>query len=304
MYDTEFILDAFNNILPKMPDNVTLKMSHWSTCPLPGNAPNISLRDLDIVQPLLLPWLCEAEGSVLWADGLVLFQRDPAILLEGNCAKPYYGIKNVLLHRELNKPEMRRVLGAYEVFPTRDFPLDSTTMVINLKAAREACSPKQICGVVSELRARYHLIEPDREIGKQRTKRRKTPVAAGYLLENQAFRAHLLNRLNIDSLPMEDASHAVDSVGTALWLNEDWAREWKTAETPAAVYLEYGKPPLLGSNQRFGSAYWRQARKSDIYEVLLAEVLEPEGLSLKETLFPEGSKRNRIARSLLRKLRK
>lgn len=304
LYDIEFILDAFNNILPKMPDNVTLKMSHWSTCSFPGNASSVSLEDLDVAQPLLLPWLCKTEGSVLWVDGLALFQRDPAVLVKGNCAKPYYGIKNVLLHRELNKPEARRVLGAYGLSPTHDLPLDSTTMVINLNAARETYSPEQVCDIVSEFRARYRLIEPDREIGKQRTQRRKTPVAAGYLLENQAFRAHLLNRLSVDPLSMEDVSHAVDSADTALWLNEDWALEWKAAENPALVYLEYGKPPLLSSNQRFGSAYWRQARKSDIYEVLLAEVLEPEGSSLKETLFPEGSKRNRIARSLLRKLRK
>ena len=70
---------------------------------------------------------------------------------------------------------------------------------------------------------------------------------------------------------------------------------------PVAVYLEYGKPPILNANQRFGSIYWKQARKSDIYEVLLGEVLEPDGLSLKESLFPEGSKRKRIIKKLLGK---
>ena len=71
------------------------------------------------------------------------------------------------------------------------------------------------------------------------------------------------------------------------------------------MYLEYGKPPILNANQRFGNLYWKQARKSDVYEVLLGEVLEPEEtVSLKTALFPEGSKRKKLARNLLGRIKR
>lgn len=301
LYDTEFILDAFNNIVPNMPDNLILKKTHWSTCAIPKDCSDLSIKDLDLIQPLLLPWITESIGSALWLDGLIVFNDDPAKLLGNNQNDAYGCIRNVLLHRELNKPQTRHFLGDYNLSPKCNEILDTTTMVVNFAQAREKYSAEQICGVVSELRSQYRLIEPEREIGKPPTQKKKTPVASGYLLENQAFRAHILNKLNVASLGFSDASHAVDVADTAAWLNEEWSKEWLAATNPVAVYLEYGKPPILNANQRFGSIYWKQARKSDIYEVLLGEVLEPDGLSLKESLFPEGSKRKRIIKKLLGK---
>ena len=177
-------------------------------------------------------------------------------------------------------------------------------MVINFAQAREEYSLNQIYDVLSDLRSKYHVIEPEREIGKPLTQKKKTPIAAGYLLENQAFRAHVLSDLGVGSLPFTDASHAVDVVDTAAWLNEDWSGAWLAADSPTLVYLEYGKPPTLHANQRFRSDYWKQARKSDIYEVLLAEVLEPEVVTPWSSLFPDGSKRKKIAKSIFGKFGK
>lgn len=301
LYDTEFILDAFNNILPKMPLNVILRKAHWASCSIPQETPSLSTKDLDLIQPLLLPWLNNDNLSYLWVDGLVVFRDDPAIIMESNREKAYYCIKNVLLHRELNKPQTACFLGSYELNPKNDPILDLTVTVVNSVQARKEFSPTQICDVVTNLRSRYSLIEPDREIGKPPTQRKKTPVASGYLLENQAFRTHILKRLNIESLSFECATHAVDVVDAASWLNENWFREWVKVSNPMAIYYEYGKPPVLNANQRFGSTYWKQARKSEIYEVLLGEVLEPEKESLKETFFPEGSRRNKLIKRILRR---
>lgn len=304
LYDTEFILDAFNNIVPKLPNNLVLKKAHWSTCSIVEDLSDLSIKDLDLIQPLLIPWMIAGDSSALWIDGLAIFGKDPATLIENNRKESYYGIKNALLHRELNKPQTKHFLGDYGLSPRNDEILDSSVMVVNCAQAREQYSPKQLRDVVIKLRSKYRVIELEPEIGKPPTLKKKTPVAPGYLLENQAFRAHILQEINTRSLSFADASHAIDTADTAAWLNESWSIEWLAADNPAIVYLEYGKPPILNANQRFGSVYWKQARKSDIYEVLLGEVLEPDVVSLKSALFPDGSKRKKIAKSLLGKFGK
>lgn len=304
LYDTEFILDAFSNIVPELPDNLVLHKTHWSTCSLPDDATDISLKDLDLIQPLLLPWLNESFSSVLWIDGLALFTEDPVVLLGNKQSSAYYCIKNALLHRELNKPNTYHFLGQYKLDPKKDRILDMTALVVNCPMARNLYSASELCQIVAELREKYCLIEPEQEIGKSPSDKKKTPVAPGYLLENQAFRAHVLNRIEVQELPFTDVSYAIDAVDTATWLNEDWSSEWKAAEKPILVYLEYGKPPILNANQRFGNLYWKQARKSEIYEVLLGEVLEPDMAPFGTSLFPEGSKRRKIAKSLMRVIRR
>ena len=103
LYDAEFILDAFNNILPSLPGNLHIVKTHWSNFVCPTEFADLSLKNMDIVQPLLLPWLTNSEEPMLWIDGLVVFNADPALLLEEE-KKAYSCAKNVLLHRELNKP--------------------------------------------------------------------------------------------------------------------------------------------------------------------------------------------------------
>lgn len=300
LYDTEFILDAFNNILPSLPSNLRIAKTHWSNFVCPAELTDLSLKNMDIVQPLLLPWLTNSEEPMLWIDGLVVFNADPALLLEEE-KKAYSCAKNVLLHRELNKPLTKNFLGDYNLTPKDDLILDTAVTVINPKLAKQNYTSDEICGAVNTLRSKYRLIEPEKEIGKPPTQRKKTPIAPGYLLENQAFRAHLLLELNVAELSFGEVSYAVDVVDTAAWLNEEWANDWISEENPIAVYLEYGKPPILNANQRFGNLYWKQARKSDVYEVLLGEVLEPEeAVPLKIALFPEGSKRRKLVKALFR----
>lgn len=304
LYDTEFILDAFNNVLPTLPHNVHLVKTHWSNFPCPIELTNLSVKDLDIVQPLLLPWLTDDERPALWLDGLVVFNDDPALLLKDR-GQAFSCVRNVLLHRELNKPATKRFLGDYGLSPRTDRILDTTITVIDPKLMKRDRSVDEIRDAVALARSRYRVIEPEREIGKPPTKKKKTPVAPGYLLENQAFRAHILLMLGAGELSFKEASHAVDTVDTATWLNEDWSKEWSCEDNPVAVYLEYGKPPILNANQRFGSLYWKQARRSDIYEVILSEALEQEeGISLKHALFPEGTRRKKMVRSLLGKIKR
>ena len=228
-----------------MPPNIIIRKAHWASCFIPSEMPGLSTKDLDLIQPLLLPWLNSTNSSFLWVDGLVIFQDDPATILVDNREKAYYCIKNVLLHRELNKPQTASFLGDYKLSPKSDEILDLTLAVINSTQAKEDYSVVQICDVVADLHSKFRLIEPEREIGKPPTQKKKTPVASGYLLENQAFRAHILKSLNVESLLFRYATHAVDKVDTTAWLNEEWSQEWKEANNPAAIYYEYGKPPMM-----------------------------------------------------------
>lgn len=305
LYGFDFVLDGFLNALDDVPSNVSFKALQWSSFPLTSNLLKISLKDFDMIQPLLLPWAgVEGSRSVLWIDGLVLFKQDPAAMLDELTSQPYYCQKNVLLHLELNKPVTKNFLGDYHLSARTDRIVDCAISVINPDLARQQYDVEQIYDVVRQCRAQYRTIEPLREIGKKKSKKRKTPIAPGYLLENQAFRVYVLNQLQVAELPLSIATFGLDLVDTPMWLNADWATEWQKASNPVLVYYKYAKPPMITTNQRFAEDYWRYARQSSLYEVLLAEVLEPDDVIRGDSsLLPQGSKRREFARRVWHKLR-
>lgn len=305
LHEEDFVFDAVLNALEVIPENLTLKNSHWSVFDCPSEVAGLSLTDLDILQPLLLPWLSAGYGKVLWIDGLALFQDDPAKLLGDRNGKAgaFSCMQNILLQRELNKPTTRYVLDGYHLDARVDKILDVTAMVIDSDRARRECDPGKITEALARLRSECTFVAPRRPEYDPAV-RRRTEVPSAYLLGNQAFRARLLSSVGVAALPFEAVSTCVDLPDTMLWANEATARSWKEAQRPTIVYPEYAKPPLLTVSHRFGGAFWIAARSTTVYEVLMAEELEPDIPSAKRLLFPEGSKRRRIASKMIRKLRK
>lgn len=299
LHEIDFVLDAFRNILPFLPSNLSISYAHWASLPILDQVPSLNLKDLDLVHPLLLSWF--EETPFLWVDGLAIFQADPKEVIDSSDRYAFYCLRNVLLHRELNKPLTKHFLGDYGVSPKKDNILDTTIMVVNSDLARREYEVGDICALLERLRKEKRAIQPTREIGKIPNKKKKTPIAPGYLLENQAFRACFLNEIGVADLPFNTVSHAVDYADTASWLNEDWSKEWRLASSPSIIYLEYGKPPILNANQRFGSIFWQLARQLKCYEVLLGEELEPEEASFKSALFPDGSRRKKVLKKILRR---
>ena len=304
LHEVDFVFDTVLNALKAIPDNLIIKHSQWSVFDCPQEVATLSLDDFDIAQPLLLPWLSSGYENVLWIDGLALFQDDPAQMLnavDGDSA--FVCMQNILLQRELNKPTTRYFLSEYGLDTRVDEILDTTVMAINSKIAREAVDPALIVNELQKLRGEYRYTQPKRPEYKPEV-RKRTEVPSAYLLGNQAFRAQLLSVIGAMPLPFENVSTCIDLPDTMTWANEDTARAWKAARHPTIVYPEYGKPPLLSGSHRFGGAFWIAARDTTVYEVLLAEELEPDAPSAKRLLFPEGSKRRRIASKMIRKFRK
>ena len=304
LHEVDFIFDTVLNALKTIPSNLTIRHSQWSVFEYPQELAALSLTDFDIAQPLLLPWLSMSYGNVLWIDGLALFRDDPVRLFESSVDNDagFICMQDILLQRELNKPATHCFLSEYQLDTRIDEILDTTVMVIDSDRARKSSSSVQIINELHALRGRFAYAQPKRPEYKPEI-RKRTEVPSAYLLGNQAFRSRLLLAVGAKSMPFEKVSTAIDLSDTMLWANEDAAREWKAAQHPVLVYPEYGKPPLLSSSHRFGGAFWIAARDTTVYEVLLAEELEPDLPSAKKLLFPEGSKRRRIASKLMRKLR-
>lgn len=303
LHEVDFVFDTVLNALKTVPSNLIIRHSQWSVFEYPQDLAALSLTDFDIAQPLLLPWLSLSYENVLWIDGLALFRDDPVRLLESDVDDTaFVCMQNILLQRELNKPATRYFLDEYQLDTRIDEILDTTVMTIDSDRARRSSSPVQIINALQALRGRFAYVQPKRPEYKPEV-RKRTEVPSAYLLGNQAFRSRLLSAVGAKSMPFEKVSTAIDLPDTMLWANENAAREWKAAQHPALVYPEYGKPPLLSGSHRFGGAFWIAARDTTVYEVLLAEELEPALPSAKKLLFPEGSKRRRIVNKLMRKLR-
>lgn len=303
LHEIDFIFDTVANALQDVPENLVLKHSQWSVFDCPSEVAKLSLADFDIVQPLLLPWLSAGYGKVLWIDGLALFQGDPAGLLGNDGTPAFLCMQNILLQRELNKPTTRYFLDEYHLDARVDGILDVTAMVIDSDRARQEYDPGKITEALARLRGECMFVASKRPECDPAA-RRRTEVPSAYLLGNQAFRARLLSSVGVAALSFEAVSTCVDLPDTMLWANETTARSWKETQHPVIVYPEYAKPPLLSASHRFGGAFWIAARSTTVYEVLMAEELEPDIPSAKRLLFPEGSKRRRLASKMIRKLRK
>ncbi len=303
LHEEDFVFESVLNAIDAFPDNVRICHSQWSVFRCPFEIPDLSLSDFDILQPLLIPWLSGGYGRVIWIDGLAIFQDDPARLIDGiQSDMPYACMQNILLQRELNKPAMSNVLDEYKLDVRSDVILDTTIMVVNSVTARQEMNPKVLADQLTTLRNECAYLNPKREEYKPEI-RKKTEVPSAYLLGNQAFRARLLRLAQSAPIAFDEVSTSLDLADTGLWANEETSWAWKRAQRPLLIYPEYGKPPLLSASHRFRKEFWMVARNTSVYEVLLAEELEPAAPSLRRFLLPEGSQRRKLISKLVKKFR-
>lgn len=302
LYSNNFQLAEFNSVNLEIPGNVNLQLTNWSNMPLGKQGAAVSLQDLDIAQPLLLPWLFDALGRYVWIGGLAVFNDDPAKLLASVQDKPFAALRNALLQRELNKPASKGLLASYALNPVTDEILDTTFMVVDSASARQFLTVDALVSAVADVRRSLADIAYESEVGKPLSVKKEQVDNPGYSLGNQAFRAQLLIRVGAQALDFVAVSYSLNVIDTTTWLSEDWAKQWRAAASPVAVYLEAAKAPVLDVNQRFANLYWQSARNSAVYEIALAEALRPQGKSLKQRLFPRGSKRRAFAVRIARLL--
>lgn len=304
LHEENFVYQNLEIALPSLPDNLVVSQAHWTEVPLLSEWADLSIEDLDVVEPVLLPWLSALDHPILWIDGLTAFAQDPARLLDSlraDSAPAAYGLQNVLLQRELNKPENRSVCERYELTTRRDCFTDSTVMLLDPVRMREQHTPSEVAKVFCELkRMNAPIPSPKPRFGEVRKPDFKLTY---YEIDNQAFRARLMDALQIGSLPFTSVSTCSHFSDTVEWANEQVAQAWKEASNPIMVYCEYGRVPLMDESYYLSSCYWRASRNSSAYETLLREVFDPTTASTIGRLLPAGTRRGQMARRMFKRLK-
>lgn len=304
LHEENFLYSIFEEALPALPSNLEIRHAHWSNVPLLSEASDLSLEDLDVVQPLLLPWFSSADHSLLWIDGLAAFNQNPAILFDLIKEDEPFSVRalqNIVLQRELNKPKNHALLDQYDLTTRRSSFSDSTVLLIDPVCMRTSFDPaaivaayrelKQLCSIVPSVKPRY---------GEKRKKDFKLPF---YCHENQAFRARLMDKLAIPSLSFDAVSTCTHYSDTLEWANAQAASLWKEAKEPCLIYCEYGRVPLREESSYLAWSYWGPARRSKNYETLLSELFDPSAGSVLKRMLPASSKRGQIARRMMRKIK-
>lgn len=304
LHEENFVYPNFEMALPALPDNLIVSHAHWSEVTLLSDWHDLSLEDLDTVEPLLLPWLSSANHPFLWIDGLAAFAQDPVNLLETARKEETFsvkGLQNILLQRELNKPENHSILERYDLTTRRSCFVDSTVLLID---------PVQVRNIydVARLQADYYAIKdsceylpsPKPRFGEVRKADFKLIF---YQLSNQAFRARLMDSLGIGYLSFDAVSVCSHYSDTLEWANAAEAQSWKAADHPVVTYCEYGRVPLMDESYYLAPFYWEGARHSKAYETLLREVFDPTTASTIGRLLPAGTRRGQMARRMLKRLK-
>lgn len=304
LHEENFVYPNFEMALPALPDNLIVSHAHWSEVTLLSDWHDLSLEDLDTVEPLLLPWLSSANHPFLWIDGLAAFTQDPVNLLETARKEETFsvkGLQNILLQRELNKPENHSILERYDLTTRRSCFVDSTVLLID---------PVQVRNIydVARLQADYYAIKdsceylpsPKPRFGEVRKADFKLIF---YQLSNQAFRARLMDSLGIGYLSFDAVSVCSHYSDTLEWANAAEAQSWKAADHPVVTYCEYGRVPLMDESYYLAPFYWEGARHSKAYETLLREVFDPTTASTIGRLLPAGTRRGQMARRMLKRLK-
>lgn len=304
LHEENFVYPNFEIAFPTLPENLIVSHAHWTEVALLPDWRELSIEDLDMVEPLLLPWLSSANHPLLWIDGLAAFTQDPVNLLEPMRKEEVFsvkGLQNILLQRELNKPENRSILERYGLTTRGSCFVDSTVLLIEpvqMRSVYDVAGLKKAYSAVKD--SCEYAPSPKPRFGEVRKADFKLVF---YQLSNQAFRARLMDSLGIGCLSFDTASICSHYSDTLEWANAAEAQAWRSASCPALMYCEYGRIPLMDESYYLSSFYWRASRHSKAYETLLREVFDPTTASAIGRLLPAGTRRGQMARRMLKRLK-
>lgn len=255
----------------------------------------------------LLPYLlaasdtCDGSGRMLWVDGMALFSDDPLALVAEVSPAHLKALDGLYLQKELNKPSNKDVRAAYLQRVGSGAMFDESVLLMDTNYMRQLGRDRiigtyrDLCGafgldITAKIREAMHAFEDIKEyLGVARDQ--FTPPVEYFSLSSA-----LLASFGAESFTYQQAFPAVSEGDLRAWGSEDDVKRWGVASDPLLLSYKPEAEPLIDLSTVYGARYWKYARKSDAYEILLTLIAErpQKKTSLKNRLLPPFSRRRRL----------
>lgn len=278
-----FLFARFWNAIGPVPKNVKIELTTW----VPAGSSALGELGQDVVLdnlPVLLPYLFpDVDAKLVWVDGLVVFQDDPATLV--SACSDGLGIvatEGIRLQKELWRPGSfgdvdRSWIAAIERYA------DSRLAVVDLAGARKRWTLDQVLEVMG--RPGFSQFQWG-------------PRAESFTCDV------VLSVLGAATLPYALAYPSLHIEDTQHWGSAEAVTAWERAEKTGAILIEDCPVPSTNVDFSYNEAWWEVARTTRGYENLLMHASSDFAIAtqvrLRDKLLPKGSKRRQLAGRVLR----
>lgn len=310
IHDASLNIVQLRRYLGPLPDSFELVDATFPAIALGDCGIHLNETEAHILLPFLLPNMAKRgtrlSGRVLWIEGCALFQDSPCKIVENQGAS-FQAVRSVYLEKELNKPSNCGLVDVSRSGSSGSHALEASCLVIDLGA--EAPSG---CDLLSMYRSACSSLSIDPsgefkvEFAKYEIHKRRPGTAKDSFcmpLSVYIVRDRLLHMVGASTLPLESAYSVVCEDELRSWANEETVREFLAVKDSGVFLYHPESTPFLKPDSEKSFAFWCLARRTPAYEPLLVALTEYRPLGLKRMLFPEGTKRFRIAATLATKFR-
>ena len=303
VHDRYFQFAELKRLLRAVPDNIVIDDATVPALSCAPVAEGLNEVEFETLLPFLLSEsdVCDESNWMLWVDGMALFNVDPMALLAETPAAPLVALDGLYLKKELNKPFNKGMRSAYLKHTTSVDTFDSAVLLINMaymhRVGRERIigTYRDLCNgfgfdLTAKMREATHTFEDIKEyFGVARDQ--FTPPLEYFVLVSA-----LLNSLEAEPFAYQQALPAVSEGDLRAWGAEDDVKQWGKVSVPVVLSYKPEAEPLIDLSTVHGARYWRYARQSDAYEILLTLIAERplKKVSLKNRLLPPFSRRRRL----------
>lgn len=294
--EPDFESDFMQKLLPPIPANASIGQTAWQTVDCKVVDVSVSADEARFLTPLLLPWMRDDSSSIIWLDGMIAFQDDPAQLLAAAAGNAITCAHGILTERELNRPANRSFKSAYEQRCGTGDKHDPSVMVVNLALLRNNTTPQQIIGHWRDAWGYFGACEgEDLELY-------RTPAELPTI--TLAIQSAELEMLEAAHFSFDAVCQSIDPKETQAWALEENVRSWMKASNPSAVIYRPERIPYLQPDGDLGPLFWQHARKTRAYEPMLAEMAHRSQRRMLDILLPPGSTRRKKVGKLTSLLRR
>lgn len=286
----DFRFSIMQQFLPAIPSNLSINQITWQNADLGILDTEITEDELYDLYPLLLPWMGNSSSPILWIDGVAIFANDPAVLITNKQAPLACGT-SILAERELNRPCNKSVADTYKRHnPNLNPALSSSIVAINPAILRR---DQELLRIVNLYRAIFTDFDAPK-ISKTKERRFPQELPASYL----AAQSILFQELNASAFPFSLSTQSLNFEETQKWAAESSFKEWRDSSSSVMIDYRPENCPYLFSDPFFAPIFWKLAKESKSYELLLFDMFQKRQNRLIDLLLPEGSIGRKIARKL------
>lgn len=281
IHEPDFDFSRFCKLIGNLPSNLTISEAVFPALDCAPVDGNISSEEFQALLPFYLAdeinnARADRVKHLLWIDGLSLFADDPYEFVN-QCDNPISAIDGIFVEKELNKPPMQWLYHKYHSVTEDYCHLDSTVLFFNLNHS-DLMNMDTLLSIYRGACKDLGILNP------------ADVLSDSVSVEFRAILSLMLSRLEAAPLSLKLAFPALSNGDVKVWANEDHVKKWDSVVDSLLFNFEDETDPLRDPANAHAIKFWKYARQSDCYEVLL-KILTLQGTpSLKDRLFPPYSR--------------